>query len=203
MAPLWHVGDRIQQRWDIHRVQRGSMGVLYIVYDHTTHRPYAVKTLQEPLVAWHDAVTERFVKAAQPWIDLGVHANVTQAHVVEHLDDQPLLFLEYVSGGDLRDWIGIPRLTQDLPQVLRFAMQLCDGVQHALAHGMTAHGDIKPGNCLITPDGTLKVTDMGMAAALNGAVPAPDTVSTPSVHRLQPGPGNTGTVAGTCLYMAP
>jgi tetratricopeptide (TPR) repeat protein len=179
------------------------MGLVYVVYDHETHRPYAVKSLQEIPGASPDALAERFVRAAQVWIGLGVQAHMTQAHFVEIIDGQPLLFLEYVTGGDLRDWIGIPRLTQDLPQIVRFAIQVCDGMLHAGAHGIMAHRDLKPSNCLITPDSTVKVTDMNMAAVLDGLPLAPDDAPASAVHRLQLGPGDTGTVAGTCTHMAP
>jgi tetratricopeptide (TPR) repeat protein len=203
MTPLWHIGDRIQERWEVHHVRPGSMGVVYIVYDHETHLPYAVKTLQETLVAREATVTERFVQAAQAWIDVDAHINVTQAHVVEIIEAQPLLFLEYVSGGDLRDWIGIPRLTRDMPQVVRFAMQVCDAMLHALAGGITAHRDIKARNCLITPDGILKLTDFQCAAVFDGVPIGADDTPDPSVHRLHIGPGRGGTVAGTSTHMAP
>ena len=203
MAALWHVGDRIQHRWEVHHIRPGSMGLVYIVYDHETQLPYAVKTLQEPLVARSEAGAERFVQAARAWIHLDAHVNVTQAHFVEIIDGQPLLFLEYVSGGDLSDWIGIPRLTQDLPQVVRFAIQVCDGMLQALAGGIPSHRDLKPWNCLITPDGTVKVTDFGLAAVLDCAGIAPHSGPPPSVHRLHLGPSRTGTVAGTCTHMAP
>src|SRR5262245_17335818 len=108
MAVVWHVGDRIQQRWEVHHVRHGSMGLVYVVYDHETHLPYAVKSLQETRLASPDALAERFVRAAQAWIGLGAQAHITQAHFVEIIDGQPLLFLDYVNGGDLRDWIGIP-----------------------------------------------------------------------------------------------
>src|SRR3989449_2254751 len=160
MVALWHVGDRLQNRWEVHHVQPGSVGLVYIVYDHETQLPYAVKTLQETWMARRAAIAERFVQAAQTWINLATHASIVQAHFVEIIDGQPLLFLEYVSGGDLRDWLGIPRLTQDLPQVMRFAIQCCDGIMHTPTRGVQVHRDIKPSNCLITPDGTLKLTDV-------------------------------------------
>jgi len=203
MAALWHVGDRIQQRWEVHQVQPGSLGLVYIVYDHETRLPYAIKTLPETLLTSHTALAERFVQAAQTWINLDAHANVVQAHFVEMIDGQPLLFLEYVSGGDLRDWIGIPRLTQDLPQVMRFAMQCCDGLLHALTQGVQLHRDIKPSNCLITPDGALKLTDVRVAPVFDGLEAELDGTPALSVHRLQVGPSRLGTVAGTCTHMAP
>jgi tetratricopeptide (TPR) repeat protein len=179
------------------------MGLVYVVYDHETHLPYAVKSMPALHGVSPDTLTERFRRAAQAWISLGEHAHIAQAHCVEIIDGQPLLFVEYVTGGDLRDWIGIPRLTQDLPQIVRFAMQVCDGMLHAAAHGLTAHRDLKPSNCLITPQGTLKVTDVSLAAVLDGLPLAPDEAPTAAMRHLYHGPGGTGTVAATCRYMAP
>src|SRR5262249_27244336 len=68
---------------------------------------------------------------------------------------------ELVQGGDLNRWIGTPRL--DLPRALRFALQFCVGLEHALRQGLHCHRDIKPGNLLVTEDETLKITDFGLA----------------------------------------
>src|SRR4029450_3706924 len=203
MVAPWHLGDRIQNRWEVHQVQPGSLGPVYIVYDHETQLPYAVKTLQETWTDRHAAVAERFVPAAKTWINPGAPAHSAQAHFVEMIEGQPLLFLEYVSGGDLRDWLGIPRLTHDLLQVVRLAMQCCDSMTHALGQGVQVHRDIKPSNCLITSDGALKLTDVSVASVFDGLEAEPDSTSARSVHRFQIGPGHLGPVAGTCTHMAP
>jgi len=177
MAPLWRVGDRIQDRWEVHQIQRGARGIVYLVYDHDTHLSYAAKTLTEEVLTSDATLAERAVPAAQVWIALGGHSNITQAHSIEVVDGQPLIFLEHVSGGSLRDWLGLPRLTQDLSQLVRLALQCCDGLLHASAHGLTVHGQLTPQNCLMTRDGVLKVTDFGLASLMSrsadlGAVPA-------------------------------
>ena len=179
MALLWRVGDRIQNRWEVHRIQRGSRGIVYLVYDHETHLPYAAKTFTEDALASHPALPERVVSAAQAWIALGGHYNITQAHRVEVVHGHPVVLLEYVSGGSLSAWIGLPRLTQDLPQLVRLAIQCCDGLLHAGAHGRTVHGQITPQNCLMTRDGVLKVTDFGLVLL---TPPSADTAADRCTH---------------------
>jgi len=116
--------------------------------------------------------------------------------------------------------------------VLRFAIQFCDGMTHALAKGIKAHRDIKPQNCLITQDYTLKVTDFGLAKVFDDANTADwrgesageeekgrgglfgrlfgrrqasskGGTDTPNVQGLSIGLSRTGIAAGTCTHMAP
>ncbi|MBM3225288.1 MAG: serine/threonine protein kinase, partial [Candidatus Tectomicrobia bacterium] len=202
MAALWHVGDRIQQRWEVHQVRRGGLGLVYIVYDHEAQLSYAMKTVPEAL-STSSHLVERWQKAARMWIELPTHAQVVKAHTIETIDGQPLLVLDHVSGGDLRDWIGLPRLTQDLPQIVRFAMQLCDAMVHLQQHGIRVHRDLKPGNCLITADGALQLTDLGLAPVFDGLELPPGEVPARALTRLLVGPRRTGTIAGTCTHMAP
>lgn len=195
MAAVWQVGERIQERWEVYRVQPGSLGQVYIVYDHDAGVPYAVKTLP-PAYADQPDLVERFVRAGEAWVRLGAHASLVQAHHVTMVEGQPLLFLDYVSGGDLRDWLGIPRLMQALPQIVRFTLHICAALTHAAAQGVRVHRDLKPRNCLITPDSALQLTDLGLATVYDGLAPVADP---PQAQRLQ----LSGGLAGTPAYMAP
>jgi len=198
--------DGSQKRWEIYKVLGGGMGRVYIVYDHEFREPLAAKTFQNELFKRNPMVAERFTQEALAWTRLDRHENIAQARFVENIHGKPFLFLEYVSGGDLSRWIGTPRLSEDLPQVLRFAIQFCDGMTHALSKGIQAHRDIKPANCLITEDHTLKVTDFGLAKVFDEARPLGGTgreVEAGNVPGLSIGVTRTGTGAGTPPYMAP
>jgi serine/threonine protein kinase len=198
--------DGSQKRWEIYKVLGGGMGRVYIVYGHEFQEAFAAKTFQDELFKRNPVVAERFTQEALAWIRLDRHENIARARWVENIEGKPFLFLEYVSGGDLSDWIGTPRLSEDLPQVLRFAIQFCDGMSHALSKGIVAHRDIKPPNCLITQDHTLKVTDFGLAKVFDEAHPlggAGREVEGGDAPGLSIGATRTGTGAGTPPYMAP
>lgn len=167
MAKDWQIGERISDRWEIKKILGGGMGVVYIVYDHEWREVFAAKTFQDSAVPHDPVAISRFTREALAWINLDRHPNVTRAHSVRTIDDKPFLFLEYIIGGDLSDWIGRPRLLDDLPRALGFAIQFCDGMNHAVAKGIKAHRDIKPQNCLIADNHTLKVADFGLAKAFD------------------------------------
>jgi tetratricopeptide (TPR) repeat protein len=177
------------------------MGVVYVVYDHVLGAPLAVKTFQDKIFARNPAVADRFRQEALTWVNLDVHQNITEALLYRLIKGKPYLFLEYVSRGDLTNWVGTPRLTEDLPQVLRFAIQFCDGMTYILSKGIRAHRDIKPQNCLITHDLTLKVTDFGLAKVFD-EVGYVDT-ETEQAHSSSIGLSRTGMAAGTYTHMAP
>ena len=120
----------------------------------------ALKTLRSELLRSRIRVS-RFAAECRLWVQLGEHPNIVRAHSVEVIDGRPYVVLELIQGGDLNRWIGTPRL--DLGQALRFSYQFCLGMEHALRQGLHCHRDIKPGNLLVTEDGTLKITDFGLA----------------------------------------
>jgi tetratricopeptide (TPR) repeat protein len=199
MQTCWQLGEQIQGRWEIFRILEGGAGVVYIVYDHAFHESFAAKTFRDEIFERSPQIADRFMQEALAWVRLDAHPNVAQARMLERIEGKPFLFLEYVSGGDLGSWIGTPRLTEDLVQILRFAIQFCDGMIHAVAKGIRAHRDIKPRNCLITREGVLKVTDFGLAKVIeedrSGAYSTPGEGSQHT--------SLTVAAVGTCTHMAP
>jgi serine/threonine protein kinase len=198
---LFKVGDTIRARWDVHRVMQGGMGIVYVVYDRKWREAFAAKTFQQSVFAASPVIKTRFENEATAWVNLDLHPNIAEARFLDVIDGQPFLFLEYVAGGDLSAWIGTPRLINDLPQVLRFGIQFCDGMQHIASKGIKAHRDIKPQNCLVTQDAVLKITDFGLAKVWDDAGEVIAKLG--AARNVNLGMSQTGSAAGTCTHMAP
>src|SRR5206468_8421393 len=99
----------------------------------------------------------------ETWVGLGLHPHVVDCYYVRRIEGAPRLFVEYVDGGSLHDWIRQKRL-RTLDRVLDVAIQFAWGLHYAHEQGLV-HLDVKPANVMITSDGVAKVTDFGLARA--------------------------------------
>jgi serine/threonine protein kinase len=163
MVGAYSVGDWIGGRFQVFDVYEGGMSLVYVVNDQlggSGPQVVALKTPRDELLRSRILIS-RFAAECRLWVQLGEHPNIVRAHSVEIIDGRPYVALELIQGGELSRWIGTPRL--DLTRALRFGYQFCLGMEHALRQGLQCHRDIKPGNLLVTQDGTLKITDFGLA----------------------------------------
>jgi serine/threonine protein kinase len=206
VAVNWKVGDRIGDRWEVLEVLQGGMGRVYIVFDHEWQIKLAAKTFQHEVIGDDPSIKRRFRREALAWIGLDPHPNVVTAVCVQNIGPMPFIFLEYEAGGDLNAWITLKNASRDLPEALRLAVGFCDGINYVYSKGIKAHRDIKPGNCLISASGDLKITDFGLASVL---VPT-DFTSRANRQRTTPqGQAHVGRLTevgfmlGTIPYMAP
>src|SRR4051812_3748297 len=135
------------------------MGLVYRVHHRGWGVDLAVKTPRPELVG--DAM---FRAEAESWVALGAHPNTVSCAYVRQLDGRPAAFAEWVDGGSLADAVRGGRLTA-LPDVLDAAIQFAWGLAHAHSQGMV-HQDVKPANAMRERDGTVKVTDFGLAKAV-------------------------------------
>ena len=186
MVGAYSIGDWIGGRFQVFDVHEGGMSLVYVVNDQlggSGPQVVALKTLRGELLGSRIRIS-RFAAECRIWVQLGEHANIVRAHSVEVIEGRPYAVLELIQGGDLSRWIGTQRL--DLAQALRFGYQFCVGMEHALRQGLHCHRDIKPGNLLVTEDGTLKITDFGLARVSEEMVAVRAELSDGSIPLAEP-----------------
>ncbi len=159
--PQWNPGDTILGTYRVEDViTSGGMGRIYV----TTHLGWkvkvAIKAPTEEMLSDKEFYA-RIVREADAWTSLGLHPHIAYCYFVRAVEDVPHLFVEYVDGGNLRDWVEKGKCA-DFRTGLDLAIQFCHGMAYAHSKGMI-HRDIKPENILMTKDGILKITDFGIA----------------------------------------
>jgi serine/threonine protein kinase len=170
------------------------MGVVYFVSEREDGPLGAIKTYQARYV-WSDDIRDQFFREAEAWVMLDPHPNVVTAIRVDLIEGFPCVLTEYVAGGDLAERIEAAPLP--LTDALGLALQVCDGMEHIHRRGRIIHRDLKPSNCLLGVDGTLKVTDLGLAKPVLTSQESWDVSPRPAMHGLN------SARAGTRSYMAP
>lgn len=178
------VGSVLGGRYEVlERIGTGGMSLVYRARDITLNRLVAVKILKHQW-AEDEEVVRRFEQEAR------AAASLVDRHVVQVYDvgrdqgDIHYMVMELVAGETLRSL-----LDRNGPLPIEQALDIADQVAAALeaAHGKKlVHRDIKPQNILLAEDGTVKVTDFGIAyAATSGTLV------------------NTGSLLGTVQYLSP
>ena len=167
-------GDVIGGQYEVHgTLGEGGFGVVYLVQVRDTGDTLALKTVREELLA-DPAARATFKKEALLWVNLERHPFVLTAEWVDEASGRLFITMEYVAPDaqgrvTLADHLARAEGPLDTNQTLNWAIQFCLGMEHARAHGIECHCDIKPGNILIAPDGTLRVSDFGLAVAAEAA----------------------------------
>ncbi len=162
-AKTYRTGDLIENRYKVEEVMSGAMGYVYIGRDTRQQITFAIKQPKESMLADRDLFS-RVLHEADSWTGLGMHPNIAYCYFVKQIDDVPHIFIEYVDGGSLEEWIS-DRRCADYKVGIDMAIQFCHGLERAHDRGMI-HRDIKPRNILVTKEGLVKVTDFGIAGGI-------------------------------------
>jgi len=163
----------------------GGMGVVYRAEDTTLGRTVALKFLSERSVG-NLAFGDRLRREARMASTLN-HPNICTIYEVGEDAGETFIAMEYVEGRPLSQLIhagGIPFET-----ILRYGQQLASALAHAHDRGIV-HGDLKPLNIIVTPDGDAKILDFGLARRDNPAEFDRQTLETASADS-RPGLGGT------------
>ncbi|OQY48224.1 MAG: hypothetical protein B6242_02865 [Anaerolineaceae bacterium 4572_78] len=143
------------------KLGEGGLAVVYVAKDLALNRRVAVKLLRQEYTN-DPTFLARFHKEAQSAASLS-HQNIVSVHDFGQDHNRPYIIMEYVAGNDLRTVLDKKQLSLD--QVVDYAIQICKGVGSAHQRKMV-HGDLKPGNILVSADNQVKVADFGLARAL-------------------------------------
>jgi serine/threonine-protein kinase len=170
----------------------GGMGEVYRARDSRLKRDVAIKILpSEPCEPERIA---RFAREAELLAALN-HTNIAVVHDFQQSADRHFLVMELVEGETLAE-----RLTRGavgIEEALDVARQLADALDAAHHRGIV-HRDLKPANIKITPGGTIKVLDFGLAKIFDEPLLATDVANSPTSFGTA-----AGMVVGTAAYMSP
>lgn len=180
-------GQKINDRYQIIRtIGEGGMANVYLAHDLILDRNVAVKILRGDL-ADDEKFVRRFQREAIAASSLS-HPNIVEMYDVGEDDGKYYIVMEYVEGKTLKNLIK-KRGGLTLPEVIDIMTQLTSAI--ACAHDSNIiHRDIKPQNVLIKEDGLVKITDFGIAMALNSNELTQTNSVMGSVHYLPPEQAN-------------
>ncbi len=156
------IGQRLGHFRILDRIGAGVMGEVYRARDERLEREVALTVL--PAGSFSDAAArDEFLGNARAASKLA-HPNICTIHEVGEADEQTFIAMELVDGRPLTARLADGPLRPD--ELLRYGLQLTEAFAHAHEHGVV-HGDLRPSNIVVTPDGRVKVQGFGLAQPLS------------------------------------
>ena len=178
-----YVGKRLDGRYEIMEVLGvGGMAVVYKAFDNIDHRIVAVKILKDEFLANPD-FKRRFMNESKA-ISVLSHPNIVKVYDVSYGEILQYIVMEYVDGISLKEYIEQQGVI-DPREALYFVTQILRALQHAHDKGIV-HRDIKPQNIMLISDGTIKVTDFGIARFSRSETRTMTDGAIGSVHYISP-----------------
>lgn len=176
-------GQKISDRYQIIKsIGEGGMANVYLAYDTILDRNVAVKVLRGDL-ANDEKFVRRFQREALSASSL-TNPNIVEVYDVGEDNGEYYIVMEYVEGKHLKNLLK-KRGKLTVPEVVDIVLQITNGL--SVAHdSYIIHRDIKPQNILILENGLIKITDFGIAMAINSTQLTQTNSVMGSVHYLPP-----------------
>lgn len=214
---IFSPGEHIESSYLVQDVRKSGTRMLYFCHDEFFDRPVAIKTPRYDSVEQLRDSVDSFVQGAKRWILAGSEMETVEAYSLFRVltDDGlkvPYLVAEFIkgdarTGSSLGGWINDSRLNLQL--TLYFAHTICSGMiklQKKLGRPGAdfVHLNLKPQNILVTHEGTLKITDIGLAEiaykkAIHGRLFSPPFKNQVDLQGFATAKG----ILGTPPYMSP
>ena len=191
---LLSIGGKFGAYDVVRELGRGGMGAVYLLRDPSNGMEVAAKVMYPAMGAEGKYLVQRFVREVE--IAMAVsHPNLVKVYDAGRDPDTGLgyMLMDYLPGGSLKDRLA-QRLVEDkgpfpIAEALSIVRQVAVALDAAAAHGVV-HRDVKPDNILFAEDGTVRLTDLGVARRSD------ETGDTTTLTM-------TNMVVGTPAYMAP
>ncbi len=178
-----YCGKRLDGRYEIREIIGvGGMAVVYKAYDNIDDRIVAVKILKEEYLA-NEEFRRRFKNESKAIAVLS-HPNIVKVFDVSFGDRLQYIVMEYVEGITLKEYIEQQKVI-NWKEAVHFVSQILLALQHAHDKGIV-HRDIKPQNIMLLQDGTIKVTDFGIARFSRSETRTMTEEAIGSVHYISP-----------------
>lgn len=178
-----YVGKRLDGRYELQEVIGvGGMAVVYKAYDNIDDRIVAVKILKDEFLA-SEEFRRRFKNESKAIAVLS-HPNIVKVYDVSYGDKLQYIVMEYVEGITLKEYIEQQGVIS-WKETVHFTTQILRALQHAHDKGIV-HRDIKPQNIMLLENGTIKVTDFGIARFSRSETRTMTDTAIGSVHYISP-----------------
>jgi len=176
-------GQKINDRYEVIKsIGEGGMANVYLAHDLILDRDVAVKVLRGDL-AGDEKFVRRFQREALSASSLS-HPNIVEMYDVGEDNGTYYIVMEYIDGKTLKQLIK-KRGALTLSECIDIMVQLTDGIDQA-HESYIIHRDLKPQNIMIQDSGEIKITDFGIAMALNNTQLTQTNSVMGSVHYLPP-----------------
>ncbi len=178
-----YLGKRLDGRYEIHElIGVGGMANVYRCTDTRDDREVAIKILKDEYLN-NDEFIRRFKNESKA-IAMLSHPNIVKVYDVSFGDMIQYIVMEYIDGITLKEYIDRQGVIE-WKDVLHLMTQVLRALQHAHESGIV-HRDIKPQNIMLLQDGTIKVTDFGIARFSDKATRTMTDQAIGSVHYIAP-----------------
>lgn len=178
-----YTGKRLDGRYEIQElIGVGGMAVVYKAYDTIDDRAVAVKILKDEFLGNQEFI--RRFKNESKAIAVLDHPNIVKVYDVSFGDRLQYIVMEYIDGISLKEYLNQQKEIR-WKEALHFTMQILRALQHAHEKGII-HRDIKPQNIMLLQDGTIKVTDFGIARFSHSETRTMTDKAIGSVHYIAP-----------------
>ena len=179
-----YIGKMLDNRYEILEcIGTGGMAVVYKARDHRLNRLVAIKILKPELA--NDADFRRRFHDESQAVAMLSHANIVSVYDVSNSDGMNYIVMELIDGLTLKQYMQRRGTPLNWREAQHFITQIMRALSHAHGRGII-HRDIKPHNIMVLRDGSVKVTDFGIAQLASAAQNTMTQEAIGSVHYISP-----------------